>query len=246
MLHGITEFLSTFGIWGMFIHSFIDAIIFPIPAFFLQVSLSILNPSSALWLATVGYIACLLGTPIGYLIGRLLGKSVLTKLVKKEWVEKATVMFKKNGEAAILIGSFTPIPFKVFTILSGALHFSIWRLLAFAAIGRAAKFYIVGVLFYYYGKAAEQLINSYLTYVFLGIAVVLAIGWAWLKKRQKKKEQAVRQLSEESPVQASIAPIEQAAETPALEETVLADSQKDRIPKDQAVKKMTAPRKQVP
>lgn len=246
MLHGITEFLSTFGIWGMFIHSFIDAIIFPIPAFFLQVSLSILNPSSAIWLATVGYIACLLGTPIGYMIGRLLGKSVLTKLVKKEWVEKATVMFKKNGEAAILIGSFTPIPFKVFTILSGALHFSIWRLLAFAAIGRAAKFYIVGILFYYYGKAAEQLINSYLTYVFLGIAVVLAISWTWLKKRKKKKAQAVQQLSEEVSAQVNVAQEDQALEPLVLEESMHTDSsQKDRIPKEQ-VKKISAARKQLP
>ena len=42
---------------------------------------------------------------------------------EKEWIDAATNMFQKNGEAAILIGSFTPVPFKVFTILSGCLNF---------------------------------------------------------------------------------------------------------------------------
>src|SRR5690625_7917399 len=124
MIETVVEFFRDFGFIGMFIHSFIDAIIFPIPAFFLQVSLSILDPSSALWLATVGYIACLLGTPIGYLIGKKLGEPVLHKILKEKWIHAATNLFTKNGEATLLIGAFTPILFKLFTILSVCFHFS--------------------------------------------------------------------------------------------------------------------------
>lgn len=191
MLQDIQDFLMNFGPLGLFIHSFIDAVIFPIPAFFLQVSLSIVNPSSAIWLATVGFIACLLGTPFGYLIGKFLGTSFLYKVLKKEWIDSAQKLFNKNGEAAILIGAFTPIPFKVFTILSGCLNFSIWKLLAFAAIGRAAKFYVVGILFYFYGRAAENMINSYFTYIFLGVAVILTLIIVIKRKLQKKKQQEI-------------------------------------------------------
>ncbi|WP_010273318.1 YqaA family protein [Paenibacillus senegalensis] len=189
MLQNILDFLMDFGPLGLFIHSFIDAIIFPIPAFFLQVSLSLLNPSSAIWLATLGFIACLLGTPFGYLIGKFLGTSFLYKILKKEWIDSAQQLFNRNGEAAILIGAFTPVPFKVFTILSGCLNFSIWKLLGYAAIGRAAKFYVVGILFYFYGRAAENMINSYLTYIFLGVAAVLTIILLIKRKLQKKKQQ---------------------------------------------------------
>ncbi|MBP3039146.1 DedA family protein [Bacillaceae bacterium Marseille-Q3522] len=191
MLESIVEFFKEFGYIGMFIHSFIDAIFFPIPAFFLQVSLSLLHPSSAIWLATVGYIACLLGTPLGYLIGRLLGDSILYKILKKEWVEAATTSFSRNGEAAILIGSFTPIPFKVFTILSGCFHYSLWKLIGYAAIGRACKFYIVGILFYFYGRAAEQFIDSYLSYIFTGVAVILLVIYFFLKKKKSKSKQII-------------------------------------------------------
>ncbi|MNZ94571.1 SNARE associated Golgi protein [compost metagenome] len=189
MFQSVIDFLKDFGPWGLFFHAFVDAIIFPIPAFFLQVSLSLLNPSSAIWLATVGYIGCLLGTPVGYYLGKFMGKSVLYRFLKKEWIDTVTTKFQKNGEAAILIGSFTPIPFKVFTILSGVLNFPLWRLIGYAAIGRGLKFYIVGILFYFYGKAAEGMVKDVSLYIF-AIAVPITVLYLIIRKKiQKKKEQ---------------------------------------------------------
>lgn len=190
MVETVVEFFKDFGYIGMFIHSFIDAIIFPVPAFFLQVSLSILNPSSALWLATVGYAACLLGTPVGYLIGKKLGEPILHKIMKEKWINAATDLFTKNGEAAILIGAFTPIPFKVFTILSGCFKYSFWKLFMFAALGRAVKFYAVGFIFYYYGRSSEGFVMSYFTYIMGGIALLLFIIFYIKRKIQKKQVQS--------------------------------------------------------
>ncbi|MBD2846725.1 DedA family protein [Paenibacillus sp. IB182496] len=192
MLYELIEWLKEFGALGLFIHSFLDAIIFPIPAFFLQVSLSLLDPSSALWLATVGYIACLLGTPIGYLIGKLLGNALLYKLLKKEWIDRATAMFQKNGETAILVGSFTPIPFKVFTIMSGCMNFPLWRLLGYAALGRAVKFYVVGAMFYFYGRAAEGMVKDVSLYIFIGSLPLIGL-YLWLRRRRRLKREALRQ-----------------------------------------------------
>jgi membrane protein YqaA with SNARE-associated domain len=197
MVQQVSEFFENFGYIGIFIHSFIDAIIFPIPAFFTQVSLSMLDPHSAIWLATVGYIACLLGTPIGYLIGKKLGEPVLHKFLKPKWVEKATKSFTRNGEAAILIGAFTPIPFKVFTILSGCFHYSVWKLIGYAAIGRAVKFYVVGVAFYLFGRASEEFVTQYLTYFMAGIAVIL-LGLFYFKRRLAKKKAKSNQDQQEN------------------------------------------------
>ncbi|MEF3303635.1 YqaA family protein [Paenibacillus sp. GYB003] len=197
MFQETMDVLQNFGVWGMVIHSFLDAVIFPIPAFFLQMSLGLLDPSSALWIATAGYVACLLGTPVGYWLGRSLGASVLHKLLKKSWVDSATQMFNRNGEAAIFIGSFTPIPFKVFTILSGCLGFSLWRLIGYAAIGRAVKFYAVGALFYFYGRAAEGMVHGYLTYILLGVACLLTAFLLIKRKWRSKKRPVPRQAAAE-------------------------------------------------
>ncbi|MEN2767483.1 YqaA family protein [Ornithinibacillus xuwenensis] len=188
MVQQASKFFEDFGFIGMFIHGFIDAIIFPIPAFFTQVSLSMIDPSSAIWLATLGYIACLLGTPFGYLIGRALGEPVLQKFIKQKWIDKATDSFKKNGEAAILIGAFTPIPFKVFTILSGCFKYSLWKLIGYAAIGRAVKYYVVGLAFYFYGQASEEFVTSYLSYIMGGIAIIL-LGIFYIKRRIQRVKQ---------------------------------------------------------
>ncbi|EPY14611.1 MULTISPECIES: YqaA family protein [Paenibacillus] len=189
MFQNIIDFLMDYGIWGLVIHAFADAVIFPVPAFFLQVPLSLLDPSNALWLATAGYIACLLGTPVGYMIGKLLGHSVLEKILKKSWIDGANQMFKKNGETTILIGSFTPIPFKVFTILSGCMNFPLWRLIGYAAIGRAVKFYAVGLLFYLYGRSAEGMVKHVSLYIFL-IAVPILVIFLIIRKRRRNKAAA--------------------------------------------------------
>ncbi|MCM3631012.1 VTT domain-containing protein [Paenibacillus glycanilyticus] len=213
MLQDIVDFLMKFGPWGLFVHSMIDAIIFPIPALFLQVPLSLVNPSDAFLLATVGYIGCLIGTPIGYLIGKFLGNSILYKILKKEWIEAATKMFTKNGDTAVLIGSFTPIPFKVFTILSGALNFPLWRLIMYAAVGRAAKFYLVGALIYFYGQAAEKMVHNASMYLF-AIAVPLIVLFLFFRKRHRKKKAAKAVAAAEAA--ASSATAEAVQEQPAV------------------------------
>ena len=187
VLHNIVDFLEDFGIWGLAIHSFADAIIFPIPAIFSQVSFSMVDPGAALWLATVGYIACLLGTPFGYLIGKTVGHSIITKLLKKSWIDKASTLFQSRGELAILVGAFTPIPFKVFTILSGSFNYPLWKLMLYASIGRAAKFYVVGVLFYVYGRAAEGMVGN-VSYYMLAAIVPIVIVYLLVKRSKAKRE----------------------------------------------------------
>ncbi|GAE05229.1 YqaA family protein [Paenibacillus sp. JCM 10914] len=195
------DFLRNLGDIGLFIHAMIDAIIFPIPALFSQISLSAISPDRAIWLATVGFAGCLIGTPIGYGIGKVSGNLVLNKILKKKWYDSATALFTKHGEAAILVGAFTPIPFKIFTILSGCMNYPLWKLLSYAAIGRAVKFYAVGVLFYVYGRAAENMVDGVLTYILLGVGVL--VGGIWflvhkLKLRKKKRAQAESMLVPES------------------------------------------------
>ncbi|WP_240343922.1 VTT domain-containing protein [Paenibacillus sp. SYP-B3998] len=194
-MNEVMEFLRSFGSAGLFIHAMLDAIIFPIPAFFLQVSLSVLNPENAIWLATLGYVGCLAGTPIGYAIGKTSGNLILNRFMKKKWLDSATALFRRHGETAILIGAFTPIPFKLFTIMSGCMNYPLWKLLGYAAIGRAAKFYIVGILFYIYGRAAEHMVDSVLGVTLLVVGILLSAGWLlirWFQKRKKQGRAAVQ------------------------------------------------------
>ncbi|MDH4619276.1 VTT domain-containing protein [Brevibacillus sp. AY1] len=189
MFEQLTQFFMDYGIWGLFIVSFLDSFILPIPPFFIQIGLSLIEPESALRIATLAFIGSVLGAPVGYILGKWLGKPILQKILPEKWTALATEQFAKNGDAAVLIGSFTPIPFKMFTVLSGVFNYSIVKLMLFAILGRGLKFYLIGTLFYLYGRHAKVLLDEYLEITLLGIAVVVAIIWFIWNRRRKKRNQ---------------------------------------------------------
>lgn len=103
-----------------------------------------------------------------------------------------------------MIGSFTPIPFKVFTILSGCLNFPLWRLMVYAALGRATKFYVVGILFYLYGRSAEGMVKDVSMYIAL-IAVPIISAVIYFNRRRKRKRSLALEQQEDA-VEPSAAP----------------------------------------
>lgn len=187
MFEQITQAFMQYGIWGLFGLSFLDSFIVPVPPFFLQIAMSLIDPSSALRYATIAFTGSILGAPMGYILGKWLGKPILKKILPEKWTALATEQFDKNGDTAVLIGAFTPIPFKVFTILSGVFNYSLTKLMLFAILGRGIKFYLIGILFHLYGKHAKVLLDEYLEISVLGIGAIVAIAWFIWNKRKKKK-----------------------------------------------------------
>jgi membrane protein YqaA with SNARE-associated domain len=186
MFDQITQIFLNYGIWGLFGLAFLDSFILPVPPFFVQIALSLMDPGAALKYATVAFTGSILGAPVGYMLGKWLGKPLLHKILPDKWTAQATEQFAKNGDAAVLIGSFTPIPFKVFTVLSGVFNYSLTKLMLFAILGRGLKFYLIGILFHLYGKHAKVLLDEYLELTILGIGASVAIVWLIWNKRRKK------------------------------------------------------------
>ncbi|MGG4452225.1 YqaA family protein [Brevibacillus porteri] len=186
MLEHITQLFMQYGMWGLVAMAFLDSFISPIPPFFMQIAMSLLDPGSAIQFATVAFTASVLGAPIGFFLGRWLGKPLLHKLLPEKWVIVATEKFAKNGDAAVLIGAFTPIPFKVFTVLSGVFNYSLTKLMFYAIIGRGLKFYLIGTLFYLYGKHAKVLIDEYFEITLLAVATGIAAIWFIWSMRRKR------------------------------------------------------------
>ncbi len=187
MFDHISQIFMQYGVWGLFFLAFLDSFILPVPPFFLQIAMSLVEPGASLEFATFAFFGSILGAPAGYLLGKGLGKPLMHRVLPQKWAGLATERFAKNGDAAVLIGSFTPIPFKVFTILSGVFGYSFLKLMMYAVLGRGIKFYLIGILFYFYGKQAKEILDQYQEATLLGIAVVAAIIWFIIKKRKRAK-----------------------------------------------------------
>ncbi|MCW3974834.1 MAG: DedA family protein [Candidatus Bathyarchaeota archaeon] len=162
---------------GLFIISMLEAFISPIPPEVLLIPLCILYPNSAIFFGIITTIASVLGALIGYWIGLKGGRYLLMKITKQSLVDKAEYYYNKYGAWAIGLAAFTPIPFKVFTITSGALRYkSLYKFILASAIGRAARFLSVSFILMVYGEAILNYIqDSFQFWVLFFTGIIITV-----------------------------------------------------------------------
>ena len=89
--------------------------------------------------------------------------------------------YDKWGFLALIVKSLTPIPFKVFTIASGALHFDLLKFVVGAALGRALRFFLVSGLIRAFGERVRPWVEERIEWIILVFFVVLIGGFVALK-----------------------------------------------------------------
>jgi len=165
--------------------SFIESSFFPIPPDPLLLAMGAGRPDRALRYALVTTVASVAGALLGYAIGALLMDTVgewLLNLYDPDralWARVET-WYLKYGVFALLVAAITPIPYKVFTIASGALGMAILPFMFFSFIGRGFRFGLEGVLLRFYGAPIVAWINKWFDLVAVGFTVLLIGGFVLL------------------------------------------------------------------
>jgi len=90
-------------------------------------------------------IAALLGSTIGYMLGKFLGHPVCVKLFNKKRLDKGEAFIKKWGMSGVIIAGFTPLPFQVITWAAGIFEMPFYKFIIAVMIGRFSRYYIVGL-----------------------------------------------------------------------------------------------------
>lgn len=173
----IVEFLDQFGLIGLIIMSFAEASFFPIPPDVLLIPMGISNPDKAIIYAIATTISSVAGAVLGWWIGQKYGRRILLRIVSENVIHKAERYFHKYGGQTLLIAGFTPIPFKVFTILSGVSQLKVKDVILWSLIGRSARFLLEGTIIMYFGDRAVQILHDYFPWITSigGIIIVLII-----------------------------------------------------------------------
>jgi len=141
-----------------------------------------------LWVLMVG--AAFLGDTVNYWIGHFIGPKAFemnSKLLKKEYLDKAQAFYDKHGGVAIVLARFVPIvrTFAPFVAGVGKMHYT--RFLSYNAIGGLLWVSIMLLSGYFFGNIPFVKDNfHYVVVVIILISVVpIAIEW-WKSKRSKK------------------------------------------------------------
>jgi membrane protein YqaA with SNARE-associated domain len=81
----------------------------------------------------------------------------------------------------IFTAGFTPLPYKVITISSGAFNINILMFIIASIISRGARFLLVAALIWKFGPAIKEFIDKYFNWLAIGFTVLLIGGFVVIK-----------------------------------------------------------------
>ncbi|MDR0608502.1 MAG: DedA family protein [Planctomycetaceae bacterium] len=176
---------TPYGSLILFVVSFAESSFFPVPPDVLQIALSVSKPRRAFWYATVSLIGSVFGALLGYYIGFKLWEIThdffFAYVFSQESFGKVEHLYHTYDFWAVFIAAFTPIPYKIFTIAAGVCHISLFMLFVASIIGRGLRFYLVALLFFFFGPAIKIQIEKYFNYLVIILTILIIAGFIVIK-----------------------------------------------------------------
>lgn len=176
---------SPYGSAALFILAFAESSFFPVPPDVLLIALVLGSPQT--WwrkaaLCTAGSVA---GGVVGYVIGMFLMDSVGMKIIHfyhaQAYYEQVKLWYLQYDVWIVFVAAFTPIPYKVFTIASGAFDMNLLGFTAVSILGRGARFFLVAGLLRVAGERMKRFIDRYFDLLAILFVLLLAGGFALIK-----------------------------------------------------------------
>ena len=186
----LSEYLVTYGAFGLFIVAVLDSTFVPLPSSVdaLMLLLSTTNPSWMLLYAFMATTGSALGCLILYLISQRAGARALNRFSEKKqarvknWIERYDMF-------AVLVATLLPppFPFKLFVISAGVFRFSLVRFMLAVLVGRGFRFLLEGYFAVRYGAQAKEILAKYYPWIGLGLVVAIVV-FVLLRQKFKRPE----------------------------------------------------------
>jgi membrane protein YqaA with SNARE-associated domain len=163
---------------ALFAISFAESSFFPLPPDLMLGPMAAAAPERWLRYAVICTIASVLGGLAGYAIGMFLmeqiGRHILNFFgYSGDREMELRAFYDQWGAWFIFLKGLTPIPYKLVTILSGALHFSLPIFIAASIITRGLRFTLVAWIFQRFGPQIAPIMEKRMGLVLLVVAVVI-------------------------------------------------------------------------
>lgn len=185
---------TPYGAIALFFLAFAESSFFPIPPDALLIALVLGSTAKAFRFAFTCTVASVLGALFGYAIGHFLWwtptnefTSIAMFFFNKIPGFTETVffnvqkMYEQYDFWIIFTAGFTPIPYKVITISSGAFNINLVMFIVASTISRGARFFLVSFLIWKYGPQIKVFIDKYFNWLAIAFTVLLIGGFVAIK-----------------------------------------------------------------
>ena len=166
--------------------SFIEAIFFPVPPELMLAPMCVAQPRRGFYFASLSLLGSMAGMFIGYAIGFYAIELAMPFIEKMGYAAQFDSIKQEaaaNGFWLLLIAGFTPVPFKIFTLASGAVGMPLLPFFFGGAIGRGKRVFLVAGAIRLGGEKAEATLRRYIEPVGWGACVLLVglVGWMFVR-----------------------------------------------------------------
>lgn len=170
---------------ALFLLAFAESSFFPIPPDVLLIAIAVSAPSksyrAALWCTIGSVFGGIFGYYIGFGMWEAIGKPIVDFYNYQEAWASFEQLYDEWGQIFLAIAAFSPIPYKVSTIASGFVKMDLVPFILISTLGRAARFFLVASLFFFYGPSIKAYIEKYFDKLALAFVVLLVGGFVLLK-----------------------------------------------------------------
>ena len=173
--------------------SFLESSFFPIPPDVMIAPMAIAKKKDFLKIFLIATVFSVLGGMLGYLLGAFFFDYAMI-IVELYNYEKKVVNLKNaliQGDGfytwlgILFLAGFTPLPYKVFTIVSGLIGYNFPIFILISIISRGLRFFIVSYLSYKFGDTFTKFMNLYghKWFVIIGILIVFITAIFYLSTK---------------------------------------------------------------
>jgi membrane protein YqaA with SNARE-associated domain len=161
--------------------SFAESSFFPIPVDVMVIPMVQASPKKWWKIASVAAFFSILGGIFGYMIGMMfyetIAQPLLEALGKTEYMERFRDSINENGALWVFGAGLTPFPYKVITIMSGAVPVPFSVFLGASIVARVMRFFAVAGIVRLLGERAEKFMKDHFGLFTILCFVGLAILW---------------------------------------------------------------------
>ncbi len=144
------------------------------------------NREKYLKIIFVTTIFSVLGGLVAYLVGFLFWHSILPWInMNYPTIENKVFKFQESfndiGILLVIIGGFSPFPYKITCLGSGILGLNIYLFLISSLFSRWLRFFMVGYFFYKFNNEAKKFVYKYINLISVFIILFLVIYIVFFK-----------------------------------------------------------------
>lgn len=185
---------TPYGPVALFLLAFAESSFFPIPPDALLIALVLGATQKAFRFALNCTVASVLGALLGYTIGHFLWWTPSNEFTSiamfffdniPGFTEKlffdVQKMYDQYDFWIVFTAGFTPIPYKVITISSGAFNIDLFMFIIASIVSRGARFFLVAFLIWKFGPQIRNFIDKYFNWLAVAFTVLLIGGFVVIK-----------------------------------------------------------------